>query len=169
VLYFSIHRDGAYPYTGAADEVGEGVGRGFTVNIPIDRRVGDRDYARILAGVLDPIARQYQPDLLLVSCGFDLHHQDPLGQLSLTAEGYRLITDIIIRIAQDVCGGKLALVLEGGYSVDGIKEAGSRVIRRLAGLDAAEPDVIRRLRDAGASGVPGLKKVLEVQREFWDL
>ncbi len=169
VLYFSVHRDGAYPFTGAVDEVGEGPGRGFTVNVPIDRRVGDRDYARILAGLLDPIARQFRPELLMVSCGFDLHHKDPLGQLSLTAEGYRLITDLLLRLAQDICGGKTAFVLEGGYSVGGIKEAGSRVIRRLGELDMVDADVVDRLRDAGASGVPGLKQVLNVQREFWDL
>ena len=169
VLYFSIHRDGAYPFTGAADEVGAGPGRGFTVNVPIDRRVGDRDFARILAGLLDPIARQFRPELILVSCGFDLHHKDPLGQLSLTAEGYRLITDLVVRLAQAVCGGKIALVLEGGYSVGGIKDAGGRVIRRLAGLDVVDAEVIGRLREAGASGVPGLKQVLKIQREFWDL
>jgi acetoin utilization deacetylase AcuC-like enzyme len=169
VLYVSIHRAGAYPFTGAAEEVGEGPGRGFTVNVPIDRRVGDRDYARILAGLLDPIARQFRPELLLVSCGFDLHHKDPLGQLSLTAEGYRLITDLILRLAQDLCGGKTAFVLEGGYSVGGIKDAGRRVIRRLADLDAVEPEVVERLREAGAVGVPGLKQVFKVQREFWRL
>jgi len=169
VLYVSIHRDGAYPYTGAADEVGGGRGRGFTVNVPIDRRVGDRDYARILASVVDPIARQYRPQILLVSCGFDLHHQDPLGQLSLTAEGYRLLTDLVVRLAQATCGGKLALVLEGGYSVEGIKDAGRRVLRRLAGLDELAPDVVERLRAAGPGGVPGLGKVLKIQREFWDL
>jgi acetoin utilization deacetylase AcuC-like enzyme len=169
VLYFSIHGAGTYPFTGAADEVGEGPGRGFTVNVPIDRRVGDRDYARILAGLLDPVARQFRPDLLLVSCGFDLHHQDPLGQLSLSAEGYRLITDLVVRLAQDVCGGRTAFVLEGGYSVGGIKDAGRRVIRRLAGLDAVDPDDVDRLREVGAVGVPGLKQVFKVQREFWDL
>ncbi len=169
VLYFSIHRHGAYPFTGEAEEVGVGTGRGATVNVPIDRRVGDRDYARILTGLLEPIARQYRPQLLLVSCGFDLHHQDPLGQLSLTAEGYRLITDILVRLAQEVCSGKVAFVLEGGYSVDGIKDAGRRVIRRLAGLDPVDDEVIEGLRKAGLGGVPGLKAVLRIQREHWDL
>ncbi|HOX25359.1 MAG TPA: hypothetical protein PLL30_12700 [Candidatus Krumholzibacteria bacterium] len=169
VLYFSIHRDGSYPFTGAADEVGAGAGAGFTVNVPIDRRVGDRDYARILASLLDPIARQFRPQILLVSCGFDLHHQDPLGQLALTAEGYRLITDLVLRLADDVCAGKTAFVLEGGYGVEGIKDAGRRVIRRLAGLDALDPETVDRLREAGLDGVPGLKKVLRIQREFWAL
>ena len=169
VLYLSIHRDGAYPYTGAAEEVGEGPGRGYTVNVPIDRRVGDREYARLLAGLLLPIARQYRPQILLVSCGFDLHHQDPLGQLSLTAEGYGLITDLVVRSAQEVCGGKLALVLEGGYSVSGIRDAGRRVLRRLAGLDELPAEEVSRLLAAGVASVPGVKKVLEIQREFWEL
>jgi len=169
VLYVSIHRSGAYPFTGAADEVGAGAGTGFTVNVPIDRRVGDREYARILAGLVDPIARQYRPQILLVSCGFDLHHQDPLGRLRLTAEGYRLITDLVVRLADEVCGGRTAFVLEGGYSVEGIKDAGRRVIRRLAGLDVVDPDLVDRLREAGLDGVPGLKKILRIQREYWAL
>jgi len=169
VLYVSIHREGAYPFSGSASEVGGGEGRGRIVNIPIDRRVTDRDYARILTGLVEPIARQYDPELVLVSCGFDLHREDPLGQLSLTAEGYRLIADIVIRLADDICGGKLAMVLEGGYSVTGIKDAGRRVIRRLAGLDAVDLEVIERLRRAGVDGVPGLGAAVRVQQEFWDL
>ncbi|MEZ4386859.1 MAG: histone deacetylase [Candidatus Krumholzibacteriia bacterium] len=167
VLYVSIHRDGAYPFSGAVTETGGGAGRGFTVNIPIDRRVGDRDYARILTGLVEPIARRYAPEIVLVSCGFDLHREDPLGQLSLSAEGYRLIADIIVRLADELCAGRLALVLEGGYSVSGIREAGRRVIRRLAGLDAVDPEVIDRLRDAGLGGVPGVGAAVKVQREFW--
>lgn len=169
VLYVSIHRDGAYPFSGAATEVGGGDAHGYTVNVPIDRRVGDRDYARILTGLVEPIARQFQPQIVLVSCGFDMCKQDPLGQLSLSAEGYRLIADIVIRMAEELCDGKLALVLEGGYSVEGIKDAGSRVIRRLAGLDAVDSEVIDQLRREGVSGVPGLKDVVKVQEEYWQI
>jgi len=167
VLYFSIHHANAYPWTGQHDEVGAGKGLGHTVNVPIDRRVGDRDYARLLLGLLEPIARQYKPQLLLVSCGFDLHHQDPLGQLAISAEGYRLITDILIRLAQEHCGGKVAFVLEGGYSVEGIKDAGSHVIRRLAGLDVLDDEILDRLRQAGLNGVPGMKNVIKTQQGFW--
>lgn len=169
VLYVSIHKEGAYPFSGSVSEVGGGDGRGYTVNIPIDRRVGDRDYARILTGLVEPIARQYRPELVLVSCGFDLHREDPLGQLSLTAEGYRLIADIVVRLADELCGGKLALVLEGGYSVTGIKDAGSRVVRRLAGLDVVDAEVVARLRQAGVDGVPGLRGTVRALSGFWSL
>jgi acetoin utilization deacetylase AcuC-like enzyme len=167
VLYVSIHRDGAYPFTGAATETGGGPGRGYTINVPIDRRVQNRDYARILTGVVEPIALQYRPQIVLVSCGFDMCKQDPLGQLALTDVGYRLIADIVVRMAQELCGGKLALVLEGGYSVAGIKAAGRCVIRRLAGLDLVDDEIIDGLRADGARGVPGIGPVLESIGGFW--
>ncbi|MBD3220133.1 hypothetical protein GF314_02735 [bacterium] len=169
VLYVSIHRDGAYPFTGSVSDTGGGAGRGHTINVPIDRRVGNREYARLLAGLVEPIAHQYRPQFVLVSCGFDMCRQDPLGQLLLTDVGYRLIADITVRLAQDLCGGKLAYVLEGGYSVEGIKAAGSRVIRRLAGLDAVDDEEIDRIREEGLRGVPGIEPVCTVQREFWRL
>ena len=155
VLYISVHRDRAYPFTGAATEVGEGPGRGFSVNVPIDRRVGDLEYAALLRHLVWPIARQYAPQFILVSCGFDLHRSDPIGELELTAEGYRWIADLLSNLAQEACGGRIAWVLEGGYSVAGIKAAGLRVIRRLAGLDmltAGRPRAVRpfpRRQDPG--------------------
>ncbi len=169
VLYFSIHRDGAYPFTGAATEVGEGPGRGFSVNVPIDRRVGDDEYARLLWGLLRPIAQQYRPQFLLVSCGFDLHRDDPIGELQLTEAGYRWIADLLGRIAAEVCDGRIAWVLEGGYSVAGIKAAGRMVLRRLAGLDALTPAELSRLEHCRLDHLPGLKKVLQIQTEHWRL
>jgi acetoin utilization deacetylase AcuC-like enzyme len=167
VLYVSIHRDRAYPFTGAASEVGEGPGRGYTVNVPIDRRVGDLEYAALLRHLLWPIAVRYQPQFILVSCGFDLHRSDPIGELELTEEGYRWIADVLLRLSADLCGGRIAWVLEGGYSVAGIKAAGLRVLRRLAGLDPLTDADLARLDRVRIDKVPGLKKVLEVQGGFW--
>lgn len=169
VLYVSIHRDRAYPFTGAAAEVGEGVGRGYTVNVPIDRRVGDLEYAALLRHLLWPIARRYRPQFVLVSCGFDLHRSDPIGELELTEEGYRWIADLLLRLAAEFCGGRVAWVLEGGYSVAGIKAAGHRVLRRLAGLDALTPTELDRLDRFPIDKVPGIRKAIEVQQEFWGL
>jgi len=169
VLFVSIHRGQAYPWTGEADEVGEGPGRGSTVNVPIDRRVDDRDYALILQHLVRPLAHRFQPRFLLVSCGFDLHREDPIGELSLTEEGYRWIADLLLRTAREVCDGHVAWVLEGGYSVSGIKKAGAKVLRRLAGLDALSDRDLASLRADDLVKVPGIKKVLEVQRELWDL
>jgi acetoin utilization deacetylase AcuC-like enzyme len=169
VLYASIHRDRAYPFTGAAIEVGEGRGRGYTVNVPIDRRVGDLEYAALLRHLLWPIARRYQPEFILVSCGFDLHRSDPIGELELTDEGYRWIADLLLRMSAELCRGRIAWVLEGGYSVAGIKAAGLRVLRRLAGLDLLTEDDLARLDRVRIEKVPGIKRVLEVQGEFWPL
>jgi acetoin utilization deacetylase AcuC-like enzyme len=169
VLFFSIHRDRAFPFTGATAETGEGRGRGFTVNVPIDRRVGDLEYAALLRHLLWPIAQRYRPQFILVSCGFDLHRNDPLGELELTEEGYRWIADLLLRLAAEQCGGRIAWVLEGGYSLGGIKAAGGRVLRRLAGLDPLTDADLARLDRARIEKVPGIKKVLEAQGEFWGL
>jgi len=169
VLYASIHRERAYPFTGAATETGAGAGRGYTVNVPIDRRVGDLEYAALLRHLIWPIARRYEPQFILVSCGFDLHRSDPIGELELTEEGYRWIADLLLRLATEVCGGRIAWVLEGGYSVAGIKAAGLRVLRRLAGLDPLSEAELARLDRARLEKVPGIKKVLDVQGEFWGL
>jgi acetoin utilization deacetylase AcuC-like enzyme len=169
VLYFSIHRDRAYPYTGAASEVGEGPGRGFTVNVPIDRRVGDLEYAALLRHLLRPIAHRFDPQFILVSCGFDLHRSDPIGELELTEEGYRWIADLLLGLAEEVCGGRIAWVLEGGYSVAGIKAAGRRVLRRLAGLDVLTAVELERLDRFPVAKVPGIRKVLAAQAAFWNL
>jgi acetoin utilization deacetylase AcuC-like enzyme len=154
---------------GAAAETGEGRGRGFTVNVPIDRRVGDLEYAALLRHLLWPIAGRYQPQFILVSCGFDLHRSDPIGELELTEEGYRWIADLLLRLAAEHCGGRIAWVLEGGYSLGGIKAAGRRVLRRLAGLDPLTDADLARFDRARLDKVPGIKKVLEAQAEFWGL
>jgi acetoin utilization deacetylase AcuC-like enzyme len=117
VLFFSIHQDELYPEGwGAIDQVGTGNGIGTTVNVPLPPGSGDATYLTVLDEVVLPIARSYRPDLVMISAGQDASASDPLGRMSVTAEGYRQMTNRLILLAEEVCGGRLVAVQEGGYS-----------------------------------------------------
>jgi acetoin utilization deacetylase AcuC-like enzyme len=120
VYYASTHRFPFYPGTGAAEEMGEGAGRGFTKNIPL--RAGEGD-AALLRATEDEIVRiidDYQPQAILLSSGFDAHRRDPLGGMNVTEGGYGELTRRMAECADRWCGGKLFSLLEGGYDLEGL-------------------------------------------------
>jgi acetoin utilization deacetylase AcuC-like enzyme len=167
VLYASLHQFPAYPGTGGAGEVGAGDGEGFTVNVPLDKGSQDNDFAQVIHGIIRPIAQAYEPEIILVACGFDLFYQDRLAQMRGTAEGYGLMTHFLKEIADQVCGGKLVYILEGGYSVRGIEECALQTLRELLDISTLDPQRIRRVRAVESRKVPALRKVLEVQKKYW--
>jgi len=138
VLFFSAHRFPFYPGTGALEEAGRGKGEGFTVNAPLPPRLGDDDYAALFRELLVPIADAWRPDLVLVSAGFDPHEDDPLGGMAVTPEGFARLCSIVGQIADRHAGGKLALVLEGGYDLSGLAGSVSACIEVLAGAQVPE-------------------------------
>lgn len=138
VLFFSAHRFPFYPGTGALEEAGRGKGEGFTVNAPLPPRLGDDDYAALFRELLVPIADAWRPDLVLVSAGFDPHEDDPLGGMAVTPEGFARLCSIVGQIADRHAGGKLALVLEGGYDLSGLAGSVSACIEVLAGARVPE-------------------------------
>ncbi|CAO0820013.1 Histone deacetylase [Desulfarculales bacterium] len=115
VLYFSIHQSPMYPGTGPAAMVGSGPGLGYTINVPMTGGHEDSDYLRIFLELLDPVARAFAPQFILVSAGFDAHREDPLGDMGLRKGGYAGMTKVLLDIAQDYCPGRVVLTLEGGY------------------------------------------------------
>ena len=131
VLYVSLHQFPAYPGTGNLGEVGRGRGEGFTVNVPLGKGHGDLDFARIIYFLLNPLAEAYRPEILLVPCGFDLYLHDRLGGMRVTPEGYALIVFFLLDIAERLCNGRIAFVMEGGYSLRGLRECGLRVLQEL--------------------------------------
>lgn len=123
VLVFNVHEEGNYPGTGAASEIGEGAGCGFTINVPLPPGSGDDEYARVFESVLAPAAKRFAPQLVLVSAGFDAHERDPLGHMRVTAAGFANLCRIVLGIAQRHAGGRLGLLLEGGYDLDGLSQS----------------------------------------------
>jgi len=132
VLFVSLHQADAVPGTGNVREIGTGRGTGYTINLPLPPRQGDLDLVTVLRRFIPPLARAYRPEFLLVSCGFDLYAHDPLGKMSVTPDGYALMTSLLCATADEVAGGRIALVLEGGYSRDGLRSCGAAVMRSLA-------------------------------------
>ena len=117
VLYVSTHQHPFYPGTGAVDEIGQGDGTGFTVNLPLEVGAVDDDYRVVFQEVIEPVVRQFKPDLVLVSAGFDAHERDPLAGMRLTTDGFRAMTMALRRVADECCAGRIALVIEGGYDL----------------------------------------------------
>ncbi|MEM6704281.1 MAG: histone deacetylase [Acidobacteriota bacterium] len=129
VLFVSCHRGGGfYPGTGALSEVGRGQGRGLTVNLPLAAGTGDEVFVDLFERIVVPIGRSFEPDLVLVSAGFDAHRLDPLGGLDVTGNGFGQACAWLDRLSREACGGRLALVLEGGYSLEGLVDGLSSCI-----------------------------------------
>jgi acetoin utilization deacetylase AcuC-like enzyme len=133
VLYVSSHAYPFYPGTGALDETGEGAGRGFTVNLPFPAGMGDAHYARVYGEIVVPIGKAFDPELVLVSCGFDAHRADPLAPMDLTPAGYAHLMAVCVGMAGGAAHGKVVVALEGGYLLDGIAGAGAAVVSVLLG------------------------------------
>ena len=122
VLYFSTHQFPYYPGTGDFGEAGIGKGLGTTVNVPMPAGCGDAEYVGALQRVLAPVARGYRPDVLLVSCGFDAHRDDPLAAMEVSGTGFLAMAAIVRALADELCGGRLVFALEGGYAPTGLAE-----------------------------------------------
>ena len=123
ILYVSAHQFPFYPGTGPAEEVGHGRGEGFTVNVPLEVGSTDDDYRIVFAEVIVPVLRQFKPELLLLSAGFDAHERDPLGGMRLTSGAFAAMTSDLRQVAEECCGGRLAAVTEGGYDLRALAES----------------------------------------------
>ena len=135
VLYVSTHQYPYYPGTGAADEVGIGPGAGRTLNLPFPAGFGDAEYAHAFREVVTPVLRQFAPDFVLVSAGFDCDYRDPLGGMSVTGAGFATMAQALRSIADETAGGRLVAVLEGGYDLNAIVEGVDTTLDVLRGND----------------------------------
>lgn len=136
VLYISTHQSPLYPGTGMIQDIGEGEGAGYTINIPLPPGVGDQGYARVFEEVLIPAAQRFAPEFMLVSAGFDGHWGDPLANMQLSLTGYDLLTRTLLTLARDLCHGRIVLVLEGGYNLEVLSYAWANATRAFSGNGA---------------------------------
>jgi acetoin utilization deacetylase AcuC-like enzyme len=169
VLFVSAHHFPCYPGTGNFGEVGTGKGEGYTVNVPLSRGQGDEDYGRVIYFLVNPLAQAFQPEMILVSCGFDLYLHDRLGAMRVTPDGYGLMTFFLLSIAEKVCGGRIAFVMEGGYSLRGIRECGLRVMQELCAVSGVNPKQIDRVLGSAPNKIRAIRKVKEIHGEYWDV
>jgi acetoin utilization deacetylase AcuC-like enzyme len=162
VLYLSSHQFPFYPGTGALDEVGEDAGRGFTLNLPLPGGLGDGDCSRIYREIVEPVGRSFDPQLVLVSAGFDAHEADPLGGMGLTAAGFAELTDVCVSLASGAANGRVVAVLEGGYSLEGLAASTAASVGRL--LDHPSPALAPGADPRTESLLAAYRKV---QTPFW--
>jgi acetoin utilization deacetylase AcuC-like enzyme len=123
VLFISIHQFPFYPGTGAIDEIGEGEGLGYTLNVPMPRGSTDADYKKAFENRILPKLIEYEPELILISAGFDAHKLDPLGGQELTTGMFEWMTEKLLNLSKDCSKGRMISFLEGGYSLPALAES----------------------------------------------
>jgi acetoin utilization deacetylase AcuC-like enzyme len=139
VFYASVHEEGLYPGTGAVAETGAGAAEGTTLNIPLQAGAGDGAYAAVVDDLLGPALAGFDPDLLLISAGFDAHEHDPISRMQVSSEGYGILADRVRDVATRYDAG-LGFVLEGGYSLDMLAEGIGTVHEVFHGREPIDPD-----------------------------
>jgi len=139
VFYVSIHESGLYPGAGDLSETGRGAGAGRTLNLPFPSGSGDPAYRAAFEDCIEPALSAYDPDLLVVSAGFDAHERDPISRMQVTTEGYAALADRLAALA-DAGDAGLAFVLEGGYSLDSLSESVAVVNETFEGRDPSPED-----------------------------
>jgi len=115
VLYCSLHQSPLYPGTGFRDETGVGAGSGHTLNLPLPPGTDDDRFVDTFRQVIVPAINRYAPQMLIISAGYDAHHEDPVGGMALTDHGFQSLMQESLSLAELHCGGRLLAVLEGGY------------------------------------------------------
>ncbi|NKB67220.1 MAG: histone deacetylase [Candidatus Latescibacteria bacterium] len=135
VFFFSVHQFPHYPGTGAADEKGRGPGQGTTLNAPVPAGTDIAEYRRIFTRLLAPALDQFQPDMILLSAGFDAHAADPLGGVELTEKDFAELTVLLGTMAQKLCQSRLVSVLEGGYDWPSTAQSAATHIEGLLAMD----------------------------------
>lgn len=136
VFYFSIHQFPFYPGTGRAYETGKGAGAGYTLNVPVPFGAGVDLYIDVFQKKFKPMGLRFNPDIILISAGFDGHKDDPIGGTELTSESYGVFTDIVMEVAEETCGGKVVSALEGGYEPKAVSESVVMHLKHLMGEES---------------------------------
>ncbi|SMH36913.1 class II histone deacetylase [Mesorhizobium australicum] len=142
VLTISIHQDRLFPNnSGLREERGRDAGEGFNLNIPLPPGSGHEAYLAVFERVVLPALRRYQPEAIVVASGFDASAIDPFGRMMLHSESYRLFTRLLMQAADALCGGRLVMSHEGGYSASYVPYCGLSVMEELSGIrtDIADP------------------------------
>lgn len=175
VLFISIHQSPCYPGTGSVDEVGSGMGQGYTVNIPFPGGQGDAEYANAFNTIVLPIAYQFQPELILVSAGFDGAMEDAISIMYLTHQGFGYMAYLLKKMADEICGGKILFTLEGGYHLDTLLQGVCTVLSELVDQELQTPFASKLEEEtkekllAMTAPHPALEMVRDIAKTYWKL
>ena len=139
VLYLSTHQHPNWPGTGAPEDIGTGAGLGFTANVRLPLGTGDVGYTRVFETLFRPLVDRFAPELVIVSAGYDAHWRDPLGRMGLTVGGFAALTREVVGWADAHAGGRLLLLMEGGYDLDALASSLAASVQVLRGGEVADP------------------------------
>jgi acetoin utilization deacetylase AcuC-like enzyme/nucleotide-binding universal stress UspA family protein len=166
VMYISTHQYPCFPGTGHYLETGRGPGQGYTINLPLGKKWGDGDYVALYQRLVTPVALAFNPDLILVSAGFDIHKKDPLGKMRVSEDGFAALTRIMMDLASKSCHDRLVLVLEGGYNPKALASSILAVLSELGGRTHAKLDQLAaRARSSRVD--PVISRCAHVVGHFW--
>ena len=169
VLTISIHQDNCYPpQSGAMEETGAGAGIGSNMNLPLPPGCGNDVYVALMDEVVVPAVAAHRPDIITVSCGLDAAAADPLGRMMLTADGYRRMTRLLLAAADSLCGGKVVMWHEGGYSPAMVPYCALAIIEELCGVPSGVPDPFADYGHIGGQSImPHQREHLSRLRDFF--
>jgi acetoin utilization deacetylase AcuC-like enzyme len=167
VLYFSTHQYPYYPGSGAAEEIGRGNGAGYTINVPLPAGLDDLAFATVYNDILSAITRQYRPQLIIVSAGYDIHRDDPLGGMAVTAPGFAYMTKVLLELAAE-CGSPLMACLEGGYDLNGLKNGVMATLNEMRGYSTLAGKTLMNLT-MNSMPVMAMEETRSVAKKFWKL
>jgi acetoin utilization deacetylase AcuC-like enzyme len=159
VLFASIHQFPFWPGSGPFEDVGEGAGEGFSINLPVPGGTGEATFLSLVEHVVEPAARAYRPDLILISAGYDAHRDDPLGGLRLETSSFGALA-ARVRALGDELGAPVGAVLEGGYDLNALSSSVAETMTALANGAEPPPNVARD---------PLADRAAAVLARYWEL
>ncbi|MCD1294695.1 histone deacetylase [Methanocella sp. CWC-04] len=162
VLYFSVHQYPFYPGTGHYSDVGAGDGEGFNVNVPFSPGSTDADYASAFDRLLIPVSKEFKPDLIMVSAGYDTHYDDPLGSMKMTEAGFHMMASKVKEIS-DMFNAGIVAMLEGGYS---LKHLPSSVEASILGF-LGKGGGLKIDNKVTKAAMDNIDKAIDVQKNYW--
>ena len=176
VLFVSLHQERNFPpERGTLDDVGEGAGEGYNINIPLPAGTGNAGYMYALEQIVEPVVDQFKPELILIAAGQDANAFDPLARMMVTPEGYKKMTQFMLKLADKHCDGKLVASHEGGYSTAYVPFCSHAIVEELTGItkDVGDPFI------AGIHNLPtnelydiqkeAVEKIRSVYAKYWNL
>jgi acetoin utilization deacetylase AcuC-like enzyme len=151
-------------------EIGHGKGEGYTINVPIQAGASDASYVKVFSKILEPVALEYNPQLILLSAGFDAYFKDPLGGMRITPEGFAALARILLNIANKCCKGRFVAVLEGGYHVAGLAKSAKCVLEEMLDENHFSQEKFSALNQEMDENTDRLiRQVTSTIRPFWNI
>lgn len=132
VLYVSLHQFPWYPGTGRLEDTGGAAGAGTTINIPLPAGSTESIYLAAVQRIVIPALADFSPEVVIVSAGFDAHGRDPLGSMELTSGGFGLLASLLVAAAEELCGGRVVMTLEGGYDLPALASSVAATIASIS-------------------------------------